>query len=130
MICVLYKEDQWLVCLPLEPKIVGSNPTKVMDILRAIKIRCTPSFRWEVKPEAPCCKILWHIKDLLKSHRNRQTKFSFPSPILLLAPEMSLLTGLPDNTCGCHSAPADKSGVKSSRHHHTMVHIAITQGEQ
>jgi hypothetical protein len=27
---------------------------------------------------------------------------------------MSLLTGLPDSTGGCHSAPADKSGVKSS----------------
>jgi hypothetical protein len=37
-------------------------------ILRAIKFLSTPSFRWEVKPEVPCHKILWHVKDLLKSH--------------------------------------------------------------
>jgi hypothetical protein len=36
---------QWLVCLPLDPKAVGSNPAK------AIKIISTPSFGWEVKPE-------------------------------------------------------------------------------
>jgi hypothetical protein len=36
--------------------------------LRAIKIRSKPSFAWEVKPEVPCRKILWHVKDLLKSH--------------------------------------------------------------
>jgi hypothetical protein len=30
--------------------------------LRATKIRSTPSFGWEVKPEVPCCKILQHVK--------------------------------------------------------------------
>jgi hypothetical protein len=57
--------------------------------LSAIKIRSTPSFGWEVKPEFPCRKILRHVKDLLKSHGDEQTKFSFPSPILLLAPGIS-----------------------------------------
>jgi hypothetical protein len=58
-----------------------------MDFLRVIKFRSTSSFRWEVKPEVPCRKILRHVKELLKSHRDGQTKFSFPLPILLLAPE-------------------------------------------
>jgi hypothetical protein len=33
--------------------------------LRAIKIRRTPSFGCEVKPEVPCRKILRHVKDPL-----------------------------------------------------------------
>jgi len=92
-----------------------------------IKIRSTPSFGWEVKPEVPCRKILWHVKDLLKSHGDGQTKFSFPSPILLLAPEMSLLTGPPDSTGGCQSALVDKLGVSPSRYHHIVIHIAIAR---
>jgi len=36
--------------------------------LRAIKIHSTPSFRWEVKLEVLCHKILRHVKDILKSH--------------------------------------------------------------
>jgi hypothetical protein len=39
-----------------------------MDFSRAIKIRSTPSFGWEVKPEVPCRKIIRHVKELLKSH--------------------------------------------------------------
>jgi hypothetical protein len=36
---------------------------------RAIKIRSTPYFGWEVKPESPMYdKILRHVKELLKSH--------------------------------------------------------------
>jgi hypothetical protein len=38
------------------------------EFLKAIKIRSTPSFGWEVKPEAPCRKILRYVTDLLKSH--------------------------------------------------------------
>jgi hypothetical protein len=34
------------------------------EFLRAIKIRSTPSFGWEVKREVPCRKILRHVKDL------------------------------------------------------------------
>jgi len=37
-------------------------------VFKGIKIRSTPSFGWEVKPEVPCRKILRHVKDLLKSH--------------------------------------------------------------
>jgi hypothetical protein len=52
------------------PKGHGFEPGKGDGLLRAIKIRSTPSFGWEVKPEVPCRKILRHVKDLLKSHRD------------------------------------------------------------
>jgi hypothetical protein len=41
----------------------GFTSSQGDGILRAIKIRSTPSFGWEVKPEVPCHKILWHVKD-------------------------------------------------------------------
>jgi hypothetical protein len=50
------------------PKGRGSEHGQGDGLLRAIKIRSTPSFGWEVKPEVPCRKILRHVKDLLKSH--------------------------------------------------------------
>jgi hypothetical protein len=78
------------------------EPSQGNGFLRAIKIRSTRSFGWKVKPEVTCCKILQHVKNLLKS------QFSFPSPTLLLAPEMSLLTGPPDSTGGCQSTLVDK----------------------
>jgi hypothetical protein len=53
------------------PKGHGFEPGQGDGFLRAIKIHSTPSFRWEVKPEVPCRKILQHVKDLLKSHRDR-----------------------------------------------------------
>jgi hypothetical protein len=52
--------------------------------LSAIKISSTPSFGWEVKLEVPCCKILRHVKDLLKSHRDGvNSHFLNPSSYLL-----------------------------------------------
>jgi hypothetical protein len=110
------------------PKGRGFEPGQDDGFLRAIIIRSTPSFGWEVKPEVPCRKILRHAKDLLKSHGDEHTKFSFPQPILLLAPEMSLLTGPPDSTGGCQSVLVDMLGVSPSRYHHTVVHITITRG--
>jgi hypothetical protein len=110
------------------PKGRGFDPGQGDGFLRAIKIRSTPSFGLEVKPEVSCRKILRHVKDLFKSHRDGETNFSFPSPILLLAPEISLLTGPPDSTGGCQSALVDKLGVSPSGYHHTMVHITITLG--
>jgi hypothetical protein len=74
------------------------------------KIRSTSSFRWEVKLEVPCHKILSNVKDLLKFHREGLTKFSFPLPILLLVPEMSLLKGPPE-----YWWLLDKLGVRPSR---------------
>jgi hypothetical protein len=112
------------------PKGRGFESGQDDGFLRVIKILSTPSFGWEVKPEVPCRKILRHVKDILKSHGDIKTKFSFPSPILLLAPAMSLLTGPPDSTGDCKSALVDELGVSPSRYHHTMVHITITRDEQ
>jgi hypothetical protein len=92
----------------------GFEPNKGDGFIRAIKICSTPSFGWEVKLEVPCRKILWYVKDILKSHGDGWTKFSFPSSILLLAPEMSLLAGPPDSTGGCQSALVDKLRVSHS----------------
>jgi hypothetical protein len=50
------------------PKGCGFEPDQGSQFLRAIEIRSTPSFGWEVKPEIPCRKILRHVKDVLKSH--------------------------------------------------------------
>jgi hypothetical protein len=47
------------------PKGRGFKPGRGDEFLRAIKIRSTPSFGWEVKPEVPCRKILRHVKDPL-----------------------------------------------------------------
>jgi hypothetical protein len=41
--------------LAIGPNVEGFKPGGV-----------TPSFGGEVKPEAPCHKILWHVKDLYK----------------------------------------------------------------
>jgi hypothetical protein len=113
--------------LTTRPKVCEFEPGQDDGFLMVIKIRSTPSFGWEEKPEVPCCKILRHVKDSLKSHGDGQTKFSFPSPILLLAPEMSLLSGPPDSTGGCQSALVDKLRVSPSRDHHTMVPITVTR---
>jgi hypothetical protein len=50
------------------PKGRGFEPCQGDRFLRAIIIRSTPSFGWEVKPEVPCRKILRHVEDLLKYH--------------------------------------------------------------
>jgi hypothetical protein len=57
------------------PKVCGFEPGQGNGFLRAIKIRSTSFFGWEVKPEVECCKILRHVKDLVKSHGERLTKF-------------------------------------------------------
>jgi hypothetical protein len=67
------------------PKGRGFKPGRGDGFLRAIKIRSTPSFGWEVKPEAPCSKILRHVKDLLTYLRYWHAKSSRLHPFLLLA---------------------------------------------
>jgi hypothetical protein len=42
---------------------VDANLAKGDGFLRAIKIRITSSLREELKPTAPCCKILWYVED-------------------------------------------------------------------
>jgi hypothetical protein len=45
------------------PKGLGFKPGRGAGFLKAINIRSTPSFGWEVKPEASCRKILRHVKE-------------------------------------------------------------------
>jgi hypothetical protein len=114
--------------LATEPKGCGFEPDQGNGFLRAITIRSTPSFGWEVKLEVPCHKILRHVKDLLKFHGNTSTKFSFPSPTLPLTPEMSRIAEPSGSTGGCQSALVDKLEVSLSQYHHTMVHITYHPG--
>jgi hypothetical protein len=44
------------------PRFTNSNLAE-NDGLRVIKFCSMTSFRGEVKPAGPCCKILWHVKD-------------------------------------------------------------------
>jgi hypothetical protein len=44
-------------------------PGQGHEFLRAIKIRSTSSFGWEVKPEVLCHKILQHVKNLFEIPR-------------------------------------------------------------
>jgi hypothetical protein len=53
--------------LAIGPKVRGFKPAEATEFLRAIKIRSTPSFGGEVKPKAPCRKILRHVKKSLAS---------------------------------------------------------------
>jgi hypothetical protein len=44
------------------PKGRGLKPGRDDRFLRAIKIRSSATFGWEVKSEIPCRKILQHVK--------------------------------------------------------------------
>jgi hypothetical protein len=55
--------------LAIGPKGRGLKPDRGDGFLRAIKIRSTPSFGWEVKREAPCRNMLRHVKDSLRYFR-------------------------------------------------------------
>jgi hypothetical protein len=48
------------------PKGCGFKPGRGDGFLRAIKIRSTPSFGSEVKPEVPCRQILRRVTNPLK----------------------------------------------------------------
>jgi hypothetical protein len=50
------------------PKGHRFEPGQDDEFVMAIKTRITRSFRWEVKPDVPCCKILRNVKYLFKSH--------------------------------------------------------------
>jgi hypothetical protein len=45
-----------VVCLLLDPRVVGSNLVEGSGFLRAIKIRSTPYFGGKVKSSATCHK--------------------------------------------------------------------------
>jgi hypothetical protein len=49
-----------VTCLPLGPRLAGSNPAEGDGFLKAIKIH---RIGGEVKPSAPCHKNLRHVKE-------------------------------------------------------------------
>jgi hypothetical protein len=53
------------------PRVCWFEPDRSDWFLMAIKIRSTPTFVWEIKPEIPRRNILRQVKDLLKSHGDR-----------------------------------------------------------
>jgi hypothetical protein len=53
----------WLGCLPLDARLVSSDPAKGDGFLRAIKIHSTTSSGREVELSVPCRKFLWHVKE-------------------------------------------------------------------
>jgi hypothetical protein len=52
--------------LAVGPKVRIFKPSRGCLILREIKIRSTLYFGWEIKPSAPCRKILRHVKQPFK----------------------------------------------------------------
>jgi hypothetical protein len=48
------------------PKVRGFKLGRGDGFLTAREVRSTSPFRGEVKPEAPCCKILQHVKNHLQ----------------------------------------------------------------
>jgi hypothetical protein len=65
-----------VACLPLDPRLAGSNPADD-GTFKAIKIRSTTPFGGEVKSSVPCRKILRHVNELCKYERDTSwPKFS------------------------------------------------------
>jgi hypothetical protein len=99
----------------------GFKPGRVDEFLRAIKIHSTSSFGGEAKPEAPCRKILRHVKDHLQVLRGIcKIKFSFPWLLPPACYRKTLLVGLressgrwvrsfPLSTWLCHGFPCSLS---------------------
>jgi hypothetical protein len=109
------------------PKGRWFEPGQGDGFLKAIKIRSTPSFGWEVKLEAHVVRFYGMLKiswsptgtDRLNSHFLRPFSYSL---------QRCLCWQDRQSTGGRQSALADKLGVSPSWYHHTMVHIKITRG--
>jgi hypothetical protein len=72
--------------LVTRPKYRGFKPGRGDGFLRATKIRSTPSFGWEVKPEVPChkiygmLKIRWRISDTDRQNSHYFDHSSYSTP--------------------------------------------------
>jgi hypothetical protein len=82
--------------IPVGPEVSGFSPGRSRWIFKGDKIRGTPSFGGEVKPEAPCRKNLRHLKYYLQVWKNTSQSqiYHFLLPFLLLAIRR-LLVGFP-----------------------------------
>jgi hypothetical protein len=114
-----------VIVLATGPKGCGFKPSRGDGFLRTIKIRSTPSFRWEIKPEAPCRTILRHVKITCKYQQKYfKDKFSLLSSIPPTCCQATLLIGLPESYDGrVRSFPC-------RNHHLDMVLFAMRDDEQ
>jgi hypothetical protein len=64
--------------LPLDPRFAGSNAAESDGFFRSIKVLSTTSLGGEVKPSAPCRKILPHVNDPLRYDRQNSSVISRP----------------------------------------------------
>jgi hypothetical protein len=101
--------------LVIGPKVRAFEPCRGDGFLKALKIRCTPSFGGDVKLEAPCRNILWHINEMYEVRKryfvDKIRNFLRPYPPDLL---------LDDWWQDCQRALVDESGifsVSTSLHH-------------
>jgi hypothetical protein len=64
------------------PKVRKLKPGRGDGLLRAMNIRSTHSFGGEVKPSAPCRKVLLHVKNYFEVRANmlRRLNSSSASP--------------------------------------------------
>jgi hypothetical protein len=71
-----------IIMVAIGPKVCGFKPGDE-GFSRPIKIRSMISFGGEVKPPAPCHKVLWHVKnsysvtEILVGKINRHFSLSF-----------------------------------------------------
>jgi hypothetical protein len=90
-----------MICvLAIRPKFRGFKPERNDGFLRVIKIRSTPSFGGEVKPEALFRKILQHVKVTCKHEQKYFSSSSFPSPVPSACYQITLPVGLPESSGG------------------------------
>jgi hypothetical protein len=70
------------IVLATGPKVRGFKLGRERCIFNGNKNRSTTSFGEEVKPSAPCCKILLHVKDPLRydSDTGRQNSAAISRP--------------------------------------------------
>jgi hypothetical protein len=60
-----------VIVLAFGPKVRRFKPGRGYGFLKAIKIRSTHSFGEEVKPSAPCRKILRHARKALGKYEQK-----------------------------------------------------------
>jgi hypothetical protein len=84
--------------LAIGPKGGVFKPGRGDGFLRAIKIRSTPSFGWEVRPEAPCRKILRRVKRSVDVSQTLILKILTPTSIPLTFYQITMLVELPESS--------------------------------
>jgi hypothetical protein len=66
---LLVLNDVMVIMLVTEAKVRGFKPGRRRRIFKGDKVRGTTSFTGDVKPSAPCRKILRHVKEPQKNEK-------------------------------------------------------------